>query len=173
MTKQQMLDLIRREHERLDETLGRLTPEEMTKPGLAGGPWSVKDTLAHITYWEKHPVRELEAAKRGEHLPDSAWPLEGDLPPDSDVEWFEIENQRVFEHYRNAPLTDVLADYRRSYTDMLDMLGSLDDADFEEQSRFSLALGESIVDCVVGNSYEHYQEHEALIRDWLEKAGQG
>ena len=59
MTKGQLLDKIHQERERFEETIVKLTKDQMMEPGLEDG-WSVKDILGHISVWENriHGVTE-------------------------------------------------------------------------------------------------------------------
>ncbi len=66
--KAELLAWIRAERALLDQTLGRLTEEQMLKPGPEG--WSVKDHLAHIALWDDLRASEVARISAGH---DSAW----------------------------------------------------------------------------------------------------
>src|SRR5579884_2258529 len=54
-------DLLRRtqgEHARLERLLATLGDEELTRPGVTGD-WSLKDHLAHLTWWQRRVVLVL------------------------------------------------------------------------------------------------------------------
>ncbi|HEX6289618.1 MAG TPA: DinB family protein, partial [Herpetosiphonaceae bacterium] len=63
-----LLARIRSEHTRLEAMLARLSDDQMIQPALDEG-WSVKDLLAHITWWEQRMLQLLQAAARGEKAP--------------------------------------------------------------------------------------------------------
>jgi uncharacterized protein (TIGR03083 family) len=51
---------------RLDELLGGLSEEELTRPAtIGGGDWSAKDLVGHIAFWEEVALAVLDACRRG------------------------------------------------------------------------------------------------------------
>lgn len=55
-------DLMRAEHARLEALLAGVSDERSIEPG-AFGAWSVKDMLAHITFWEQRLVAYINGAR--------------------------------------------------------------------------------------------------------------
>ena len=53
----------------IDALLARLSPRDLTRPGIGGGEWSPKDLLGHLASWEEHALEALAAWKRGERAP--------------------------------------------------------------------------------------------------------
>jgi hypothetical protein len=50
---------------RLDDLLGRLSEEELTRPAtIGGGDWSAKDLIGHIAFWEEVALRVLDSWRR-------------------------------------------------------------------------------------------------------------
>ena len=58
-TRGEVLDLVRSGRADLEMALGRLDEGQMENPGLAGGTWSAKDLMAHVTFWESLMVQRL------------------------------------------------------------------------------------------------------------------
>ncbi|HLX38880.1 MAG TPA: maleylpyruvate isomerase N-terminal domain-containing protein, partial [Ktedonobacteraceae bacterium] len=56
--KTQLLQLIQKEHDTLDTLLCSLSEEQMVHPDIADD-WSVKDILAHLTWWEQETISEI------------------------------------------------------------------------------------------------------------------
>src|SRR5689334_17586769 len=81
--------------------VARVPPERMEEPTLDGG-WSVKDLLAHITYWEGHTLAGIQAGLRGER---PAWPRGST----------DAVNAEVHAQSRVRPLADVRADFARTH----------------------------------------------------------
>jgi hypothetical protein len=155
MDRLKLLDLIRAEHDFLMRTLAALTDAQMVQP-VAPGEWSVKDILAHITFWEQQYLSWLAAAARGESP---------DRPPyslsEADV---NAINERAYLAARDRPLPDVLAAFLRSYEQILAHA-----ADLSEEVLFtpgyydwlgSLAISQILADNTLG----HYAEHAEQIR---------
>jgi hypothetical protein len=106
ISKSELLNVIRSEHKRLEETLAQLSEDPMTQPGVAG-EWSVKDILVHITAWEKRMVRWVGETLRGE-VPET---------PAPGMTWDDLDklNEQTYLENRNKPLGQVLADFHQSY----------------------------------------------------------
>jgi hypothetical protein len=159
LSKDDILGLIRGDHARLESTLAGLTETQMTQPGVSG-TWSVKDILAHITFWEQRMLYRLACARRGEQP--------GSLMHEGEEQSAAIEriNAQVFEENSHRPLDEVRADFQRSFQQVLATLESLSEADLADQ-RLSQLLGVPVIEQLAGDSYEHYQEHDEMIRAWL------
>ena len=164
LTKAELLNRLRTEHARLEQAMGQLTEAQLTQPGIIG-TWSVKDMLPHIMHWEQFALGELEPAMRGERpaAPDAA----GAEEDESDDEI----NARVVAQYQDVPLSDVRAAFARSFQRVVAVVEALAEVEFTAESPVARVLGESVVDCLGNNTYDHYAEHSAMIRDWLARHG--
>ncbi|MGA7670415.1 MAG: maleylpyruvate isomerase N-terminal domain-containing protein [Nitrolancea sp.] len=111
-----------------------LSDEQVTKPASVD-QWSVKDIMAHVTFWESRLIHDIGLLERGETPPE-----------ESD---FESINQEESTRSRAASLDDVRAQFDAMHDQMMGML--------EGTSHLSREL-------VAGNTYEHYDEHLADIR---------
>ena len=165
ITVAELLTRIRSEHARLVETYARLSEVEMMKPGVAGS-WSIKDCLAHVTWWEQRMLRIVQHGLQGERPSPVA--LEQGLPQDET--WLDHLNERVFGRYQNEPLQSVLAQRRTSFAQVMQVMESLSDADLAEASALARAIGEPAHPLIKGDTYEHYQLHADAIRAWLDRA---
>ena len=112
-------------------------------------------------HWEQFALGELEPAMRGERPAASA-----SSAPDGEESEDQI-NAQVVAQYRDVALSDVRAAFDRSFQRVVAVVEVLDEADFLPDSPVARVLGESVVDCLGNNTYEHYAEHSAMIRDWL------
>ncbi|MBU2611772.1 MAG: ClbS/DfsB family four-helix bundle protein, partial [Chloroflexi bacterium] len=83
LTKPELLQRIRDERRALEETLARLTPDQMLQPGASGG-WTVKDVLAHISAWKRRMISWTGSHLRGE-------------PPDVPLPW-DVERMNAETH---------------------------------------------------------------------------
>ncbi|MDP9310914.1 MAG: ClbS/DfsB family four-helix bundle protein, partial [Chloroflexota bacterium] len=64
-TKAALLARIAGEHKQLEQTLDRIPTAQLVEPRLQSG-WSVKDVLAHITWWERRMVQLVQGALQGQ-----------------------------------------------------------------------------------------------------------
>lgn len=157
--KSELLVRIRAERERLEETLARLSEEQMVEPGVVDD-WSVKDILAHLVTWEQRMVRWMDQALRGE-VPDR---------PGSDEEigrW----NQQSYADNRDRPLAEVLTDFRESYPRALRAAETAPEDDLVDPDRFAWRNGLPLWVMVAANTSWHYREHGESIRAWLDRIG--
>jgi len=56
--KSHLLGLMQTEHSKLEALLNSLNEEQMLRPDVVG-TWSVKDVLAHLTWWEQTMISEI------------------------------------------------------------------------------------------------------------------
>lgn len=162
MTKARVLEMIRRERQALEATLAQVGGERMTQPGVEGD-WSVKDLLAHITFWERWMVRIIGEALRGER-PEM---------PAPGLTWDDLHllNERTYLANRERDLDDVLNDFHRSYQESLEALEGLSEEDLTDPQRFAWFGGNPLWRLVAANTWEHYPEHNETVKKWLKESG--
>lgn len=139
-------DLARRgreAHQRLDALLAAMSEAQMTQPGVAGD-WSVKDHLAHLTWWGRRVITVLQ----GGADPIDAMP--GDEKTEDEI------NANVYGANRDRPLAEVRADFEATHHDMQQLIETLPDE--------TLAAKEGWIS---GNSDYHYNEHIEMLQAWL------
>jgi len=153
---------IEAEHARLQEALADLGNDEMLQAG-AHGDWSVKDVLAHLTYWEGQLVRALRQAADGEDQ----------TPMDAAGEEIDVINARVVAASRAHPLDEVRAAFTRSFAELLAVLATLRDDDLAATGELDARLGQPAQPFITAITYEHYQEHHAALQNWLDTTRRG
>jgi len=154
LSRDEILRRLDLEHQRLMDTFDRLKPEQWLAAG-AVGRWTAKDVLAHLVYWNRFPVEELQAALNGSSVahPEGT----GD----------EI-NARAVESFRDWTSEAVRSAFEHSYAELVDYVKTLPDKAFEADSLFEQALGDTIHGALANNTYEHWPVHEAQIHEWIE-----
>jgi hypothetical protein len=151
--KAQLLDEMNKSYAALEALLAPLSEEQMTTPGV-NGTWSVKDNLAHIVVWQRHELARQRAIREGVEPPDE-WP---DLSVDE-------SNERIYQENKARPLTEVLAALRDSHQQLVATVEAMSNEDLNQPVPWSNER--SRWEYIAGNTYEHYQEHGQIIRDWL------
>lgn len=124
------------------------------------GGWSVKDTLAHISAWEKFLLlNQFHGQPAHEVLQVNETTLERSN--------FDELNAALFEHNRDREVADVLAGLEESHTQLLAALAKISDDDLMQPI------------CAIGPrerplnlwlkwvTYHHYAEHRKMIQDIL------
>lgn len=141
-------DLMRAEHARLDALLAGIPDEQFTQPG-AFGEWSVKDMLAHITFWEQRLIAYLNGAR------------ESLIQPGEDEQaGIDRINAGVLVANRDRPLADVRESFASSYQQTLALVESLGDDALAQEQLFGL---------IAGDTFGHYREHIKMLEDWQKR----
>jgi hypothetical protein len=164
ITKDQLLDRIEREHATFAGSFARLNDEQMTQPGVEN-EWSIKDILAHISFWHQRMSYLIDCALRGERF--ARLRNEGE-DGGAAIDRVNAENEAANKH---RPLAEVRADYAQAYEQALASMARLTDDDLGPASRLSAFLGGSLLELIAGDTYEHYEEHLAPIQAWVEQNG--
>jgi len=160
MTKDQLLDRIEREHATFTGSFAHLSDAQMTQPGVQN-EWSIKDILAHISFWHRRMSYLIDCALRGE--PFARLRNEGE-DGDAAINRVNAENEAANKH---RPLAEVRAEYAQAYEQALASVSRLADNDLGADSRLSAFLGGSLLELIAGDTYEHYQEHLPAIQAWV------
>jgi methylphosphotriester-DNA--protein-cysteine methyltransferase len=129
-----------------------LTESQMLEPGVTG-EWSVRDVIAHVTWWDEESIK---------HLPDV---LEGRrIPKYSDLYGgIDAFNAKSTEARRELSLADVLRQFDERHKLLVDYVRSVPAEELSSESRFRRRLRL--------DTYGHYPEHTAQIRSWRERTG--
>jgi uncharacterized protein (TIGR03083 family) len=160
MSKAELLARIDAEHEQLLTLLQRLTDEQLQQPVLEGG-WSVKDVLAHISWWEQRMILVLEAASRGEAPPSLLQPGE-----DWEIAIARL-NQETFLANRERALDDVRGSFQRSFQQSVAAVAALSEEQIFDPAALGAVLSRPAFEMIADNTFEHYREHREAIHDWL------
>lgn len=118
----------------LVKAIRKLSDDQMTKLAAAG-EWSVKDIMAHITFWESRLIHDAGVLEQG-----------GTPPEISD---FETVNREEASRSRGASLDEIKAQFDLTHDQLMAVL--------EVTPVISR-------DLIAGNTYDHYDEHLATIR---------
>lgn len=144
--KTEMLQRVRTTRDAFEEALAAVPPERMTAPGV-NGDWSVKDVLAHVTWWEQHLLERLRTGQE---------PLYA--PSDDPRAVTDAANAAIYTEHREQPLEDVRAAFDASYQELLATLQALPPDDLADDD-FYESIG--------SDTFSHYQQHTEMLRAWL------
>lgn len=145
VTKSEFIEKIHRAREEWDQFVRNIDREEMLRPGFCG-EWSLKDVVAHITWYEREMVNLFKAhAFTGSPY----W----ELPLDE-------RNAVLFEENKDLPLEQVLRESREVFPELMRQLESLTDEDLNDPARFpGMPADWQSWQVIAGNTYEHYEAH--------------
>ena len=155
MNKARFLNALQTERAKWDALLVQVGEERMTQSGVEGD-LSIKDVIAHVTWYEREMVEMLGPRRL---VGSELW----NLPTDE-------RNAAVFQENRGRPLEEVLTESRQVYQELLKQVESLSEEELHDPHRFADMPDEWVPwKVIASNSWEHYPDHVAPIRAWLEK----
>ena len=138
-------NLMRAEHERLEALLAGIPDAQFVQLG-AFGEWSLKDMLAHITFWEQRLIAYMNGAR------------ESLIQPGEDEQaGIDRINAGVLAANRDRPLAEVRAAFGDSYQQALALVESLSADDLADDELFGL---------IAGDTFGHYREHIVMLESW-------
>ena len=156
MNKTEFMEALKTGRAEWEALIGQIPQEQMTRPGIDGGEWTVKDVIAHNTWNELEMVKLL----RGR-----------DLSTGSDDLWMmgnDERNQVLFERDRDLPLDRVLAEAEEVRDALFREAEKLEDADLNDARRFvNMPEGWIPWEVIAGCTFTHYPEHLEAIKTWL------
>jgi hypothetical protein len=150
-TKEKLLEEIRARHQRFEEKIAGLPRDVLLRPRTVGA-WSVKDTVAHITAWEKSLLSRYDDGLVG-----------GPAKDGHAGETIGAVNRRIFEENLSRSLDDVMADFNATYRRMLSVIESIPEEDMFARGKYAWTGQYRLLDYIWGNTAGHYAEHLAAI----------
>ena len=160
MTGARLARILQDERTHWNALLAQIPTDHMEEPGVEG-VWSVKELVAHLTWFEG---RVVESARQVLHTGTFTRPDRDGLSLD---EW----NVRLADVSRTRPLVEVLAEADAVFGQLLQVVAACPQDLLNDPSR--LGLPEDFVPwmAIANNSYAHYREHEPALRAWLARMG--
>jgi hypothetical protein len=158
MDKKTLIEAVRNSRVAWDVLLAQVGEERKTTPGVTGN-WSVKDVVAHLTAWERRPVAWLTAVRQ------SATPEPAPWPPNLSE---EQTNAWIYEANRGRSLREILDESGQVHEQCMKQLLVISEEELNVSGRYSWLNGSTLAESILGNTYEHYQEHSQMLRMWLE-----
>jgi hypothetical protein len=147
VNRQQLLNRLDTAWVAFQASYAGLSNSRLTEPGVTGD-WSVKDLIAHVTWWEEEALR---------HLPLI---IAGDRPPRYSVAYGGIDafNAMMAERKRDMSLADVLTQQDDTHQRLIDFVQSVPEDHFTRETRFRHRLRL--------DTYSHYPIHTRTIEEW-------
>jgi DinB family protein len=147
VTRAQLLARIDKAWRAFTDSYAGLSPAALLEPGVTG-VWSVRDLIAHVTWWEAEALT---------HLPEI---LEGRTPPRYSVTYGGIPafNALMTERKQPLSLAEVLREQEETHRRLIGLVEAApqDQITTDTRWRHRLRL----------DTYGHYPKHAAAIRRW-------
>ncbi len=129
-----------------------LSDDQMQMPGVTGA-WSMRDMIAHVTWWDEESIAHLPVVFAGDRLSRYSQVYGG----------IDAFNALMTERKASLSLDEVQAGFLETHTRLVRYLLSLDPAEWVGNTRFRHRLKM--------DTWSHYPIHEADIRRWRDAAG--
>lgn len=162
-SKQELLQRMQEGWERLRVFMSEHSDEQLITPVDAAG-WTAKDHLMHLSVWAGSMVAVLNSQSRRDYM---------DISREDWVtlaETYDVVNGILQQRYKDLPLAEV----RRALEDKHNELVARVEAMTEEELQLPYSHYQPnsksttpIFAYVVGNSFEHYDEHIGWMRTLL------
>jgi hypothetical protein len=154
MDRSQLLKRLDKAWEALKVSYVVLSDAELVEPGVTDA-WSVKDIIAHVTWWEEEALT---------HLPLI---LAGGRPPRYSVRYGGIDafNAQMTEQKRKLSLSEVLRQRDDTHRRLIDFIQSVAEDQIARETRIRRRLRL--------DTYSHYPKHAEAIRKWRERRSAG
>jgi len=150
--RRQLLKRLEEAWEALKESYAGLSDAELLEPGVAGA-WSVRDVIAHVTWWEEEALT---------HLPLI---LAGGRPPRYSVTYGGIDafNAKMTAQKKDLSLAEVIGQRDEVHRRLIAFIESAPGDQVSGETRFRRRLRL--------DTYGHYAKHARAIRNWREQSG--
>ena len=147
MNRTQLLNRVERAWAEFRESYAGLPEPEVLRSGVTG-LWSVRDIIAHVTWWEEEALT---------HLPLI---LAGERPPRYSVVYGGIDafNALMTERRKHLSLADVLREQDRTHRRLIELIERVPEDQIQRETRWRRRLWL--------DTYGHYPKHAAVICRW-------
>src|SRR5215212_4621155 len=153
-TMADIMTRIERAVQRVVQATSRLTPTQMLEPRLPDGR-SVKDVLAHLTWWDQWLLFTLPADQNTSPPPIRP-PLFDQIPVTD--HWADEMNAKVYAYNQLRELSSIQAEFTATCTDLLQRVSQLSINDLYNPDGIAALIGQPVAPLILG-IYEHYEEH--------------
>jgi DinB superfamily len=154
MNSQQVLKRLDSAWAAFEESYAGLSESQLLIPGVTGR-WSVRDIIAHVTWWEEEALKHLPLIR------------EGGRPPRYSVTYGGIDafNALMTEQRRNLSLAEVLRQHDEVHERLVEYVRNAPEELFARETRFRRRLRL--------DTYGHYPLHAKAIREWRARSFAG
>lgn len=146
----QLLERLDLAWEAFTESYAGLSDAELMEPGVTGA-WSVRDIIAHVTWWEEEALTHLPVILAGGRAPRYSATHGG----------IDAFNARMTEQRQDLSLPEVLRQRDDVHRRLIALIESVPDDEIAGETRFRRRLRL--------DTYGHYPRHARAIRKWREQ----
>ena len=154
---QSMVDIVTRSEramQRITQAIAVLSPAQLSEPRLSGGR-SIKDVLAHHTWWDQWLLLTLPAERDGPAT-RIVLPLADQIPVAE--HWANEMNAKVHSYMQPRDVLLIQAEFTTTCKHVLERIAMLSIDDLYNPEGMSATIGQPVAPLILG-IYEHYEEH--------------
>ncbi|MEO7043623.1 MAG: DinB family protein [Gemmatimonadaceae bacterium] len=149
MKRHQLLERLDLAWTDFENSYAGLTPAQLMIPRVTG-EWSVRDIIAHVTWWEQEALKTLPVIRGGGRNPRYSVTYGG----------IDAFNAMMTVQRSALTLADVLAEHDKVHAELIEYVTAAPEELYVRESRFRRRLR--------FDTYEHYPVHARAIREWRE-----
>lgn len=150
MRKQQVLEKLEKAWADFEMSFEGLSDAHLLQPGVTEN-WSVKDLIAHVSWWEEEALKHLPHIRQGITPPRYKDAYGG----------LDAFNALMTEQMHELPLAEVKQQHLDSHHRLVAYLQNAPEELFTTETRFRRRLRL--------DTYSHYPEHTRAIREWRQQ----
>lgn len=147
MNRHQLLEKLDSAWIDFEKSYAGLAPARMLMPHVTG-EWSVRDIIAHVTWWEQEALKSLPVIRNGGRIPRYSVAYGG----------IDAFNAMMTVERSGLTLSEVLDDHDTVHAQLIDYVSAAPEELYVRESRFRRRLR--------FDTYEHYPVHARAIRAW-------
>jgi hypothetical protein len=155
MTAREVLDQIRKGREALAALWGGLTEEQMVRRPGPQEDWSVKDLIAHVTWWESFILKRVTDLING--------------AKSEPAEHQDVLNARAYERHKDSPLAEVLAAFDANWPKLEALISSLSDEQINTPAYYRTYDGIALLPVLRAGTFSHYPGHITDLCAYVER----
>jgi hypothetical protein len=151
MTTEQVLKRLEAAWKDFEQSYAGLSDSQLLTPDVTGR-WSVRDIIAHVTWWEEEALKHLPLIR------------EGGRPPRYSVKYGGIDafNALMTEQRKELPLAEVLRQHDAVHARLVEYVRNAPEDLFTRETRFRRRLRL--------DTFGHYPVHARAVRNWRERS---
>ncbi len=150
----EIITRIERAMQRLTQAVDSLSPAQKLEPRLSDGR-SVKDVLAHLTWWDQWLLTTLPADPRLATQP-IILPLADQIPATD--HWADEMNAKVYIYNQGRELSVIEAEFAAVRKQLFERVSQMSIEDLYDLDGLGAIIGQPVAPLILG-IYEHYEEH--------------
>jgi len=152
ITAKDFVERFKKDHAEYMTLWAGLTEAQMTQRPGPQEDWSVKDLIAHLTWWQDHMLEWVKMALDGETVVRD--------------ETIDEANARVFNKKKDLPLETVLAEWNASYPTVITLVETMTDEQINDSSLVNIE-GHALMHFLIGDTFGHYHSHRADLEGYI------